>query len=247
MKRFLIGLVLIIFISAMLVFIMGRLLAQGSDTNIFNAHYRATVARYPFARSIFALHETGDAKSDYLGPRYPNIQIEVDSMAGFSPQPEVLYQLAELIKGVTGKPVTINFSNEDIPARPLSATTDIDQVINAYRNNHSGGNTAVVYLLVLNVPPGDPTLLGMTHHEDEIILFTKALQDFTADSPSTFANYELSTALHEFGHLLGLPHNEQAGCLMNAQAETDHVPRFNAADVVTDFCGYEKQLIGAKQ
>ena len=247
MKNFLSGLLLVAIIAVCAIFIGGRLSAQGSDDNFFNTHYRAALAKNPLWRQVFGLHETGDAQSDYLGPRYQGILVEVDSMAGSNPDSVVMNELAAKIQAVTGKPTSVYFSDTDIPDKPVSSDADIDRLVAGYRNDTTRGTTAVIYLLALDTPPNDPTLLGTTHHEDEIILFTKALRDFTADFTSTYNNYELSTALHEFGHLLGLPHNEQPGCLMNSHAEPDHVPQFNAANVVADFCPYELGLIRAGQ
>jgi peptidase M54-like protein len=245
MKRFIFGLLLIMIIALSVSFVVIRLWAGGAEDNFFNQRYRAALASRPLPRQFFGLHETGDAKGDYLGPRYQSILVEIDSMAGSNPAPAVMAELADKIQEATGKPTSLYFSDGDIPDQDTAlANADIDRLTAAYRNNRSQGNTAVVYLLVLNAPPDDPTLLGTTHREDEIVLFTKALRDFTADSTSTYNNYELSTVLHEFGHLLGLSHNEQPGCLMNARAEADHVPKYSAADVVTDFCDYERQLIG---
>jgi len=246
MKRFVAGLILIGIIGACASLLFGRLGAAGDENNFFNSHYRARLAAQPLLRKFFGLHETGDAKSDYLGPHYQNIIVEVDSLSGANPAPTILSQLADRIKEVTGKDASIYFSDGDIALDQSVSPTDVDRIAAGYRNKWTEGNTAVVYLLVLDAPPADdPTLLGETHHEDEIILFTKALRDFTAGSSSTYDNYELSTALHEFGHLLGLPHNERPGCLMNSHAEADHVPQYYAGDVVTDFCPYEKQLITA--
>lgn len=247
MRRFLVGLLLTFGIIIVVGFGLGRYLANGDEANFFNTNVRATLAQYKLTRNFFALHETGDARSDYLGSRYLKILIEVDSFSGQAPAPAVMYDLAERIKSTTGKPTTVIFSDEDIPNRDITAIGDIDQIIDTHRTSYSGADTAVVYLLIIDRFPDEPTSLGSTHDADQIILSTQALQDFTADHVATYDNYLLSTALHEFGHLVGLSHNDQEGCLMNTHAEADHIPKFNVQDVITNFCAFEQaQLLQLK-
>jgi len=49
--------------------------------------------------------------------------------------------------------------------------------------------------------------------------------------------------LHEFGHQLGLGHNDRENCLMTAKAESNGEAQWNPRLVLTDFFDYEKGLI----
>ena len=67
--------------------------------------------------------------------------------------------------------------------------------------------------------------------------------NFTRENPDILPYYEESTALHEFGHQLGLPHNAEPNCLMNEHADEARALREKTSDVITDFCAFELRQI----
>jgi len=242
MKK-LITVLLIVFILAIIIFLILRVSASGSEDNFFNKNYREKFAKYPLTRQLLALHYDGDAKTDYLGNDFKKILIEVDSMDGLEVSTQVLDLLKEKIESVTKKPVEYIESDSIIPYKEKVTDQDLKELETLYRNFYSKNDEAVLYLLIVSLDEAKNTSMGSTLQEDGLVLYKNELKDFTKDSPSTLSNYEESTLLHEFGHQIGLPHNDKPGCLMNESAEMARVAQERPQDVVVDFCDYEKEQI----
>lgn len=243
MKKFFAILVLLVLIITSFGFVVLKTLAQGAETNIFNRKFRSSFARSPIFRDLLGLHFDGDAKSDYLGQKYTKIRVEVDAMQGVAIDIEALSILTEKMKSATGKEVDYVISDEQIPYAESVDAQQIGQIAAKYRSFKSHGDTASLYLLYLSSDDKEAQLLGKTYQEDGVVLYLGGLKQFISANPETLKYYEESTALHEFGHQLGLGHDEQEGCLMTARAETTHVARQDPMEVITDFCDYEKRQI----
>ncbi len=234
---------LLLVIVAAFSFVAIKLLASGADTNTFNTKYRPKLAMYPLLRNMFRFHYDGDARTDYLGGRYKKIMIEVDEMEGLEISDSALVLLSNKISENTGKEVVFVRSDK-IPYSKTVSLRDIDELTNKYRNYVYAKDTAKVYLLYLSQLSGELSSdIGATHEEYGITLFDSPLRELTSRNYGLFDRYVASTALHEFGHQIGLPHNENPGCLMNTGVDEGDVVREGAEDVIVDFCDYEKQLI----
>ncbi|MCL5435701.1 MAG: hypothetical protein M1275_01310 [Patescibacteria group bacterium] len=238
MKNKLIIFGLLIIIVATFGFIGLKLSAAGPDDNYFNQHLRSDFASHPFLRQILGLHYDGDAVVDYLGSRYDGIAISVAVEAGITLAPNVLQDFADKITQVTGKKTSYSVSPALIPTTDVASKSPVE-LESSFRKLHSSGRTAALYVLLLGTDPEDSKLLGSTLQEDAIVLYIGALKDFASRFPKTLPNYEFSTLLHEFGHQLGLPHNDLDNCLMNERAE--HAESFIElpSDVIVDFCPQE--------
>jgi len=234
--------ILTIIIALIGAFDLFRLEFRAPHTTYFNEVFRYRFARYPAARSIFHLKDYGDDRADYLGSKYGSILIEVHKMAGGELSQQVMDDLAQKIKNATGKSTSYAVY-EDLPYQAQVDDNTIATFFNSYARQNTAPNTAVVYLFVLSQEPDQPDLIGTTYQANGLVVFDSAIANFTANVPYTFSSYQLSTALHEFGHQLGLEHNDVPNCLMNAKAENAGTPRLSAADVVTDFCPLEVDQI----
>lgn len=234
---------LLVFIFANIVFIIFRLAATSTEDNFFNRNFRAKFAKHPLMRQLLALHFDGDARTDYLGNNFKKILIEVDSMDGLEVSTQALGLLKEKIELVTKKPVEYIESDSIIPYKEKVADQDLNELETLYRNFYSKNDEAVLYLLVASQDEAQNTLMGSTLNEDGLVLYKDELKIFTQDSPNTLSNYEESTILHEFGHQIGLSHNNKPGCLMNESAEMAHLAQERPQDVVVDFCDYEKEQV----
>lgn len=240
MKKFVLVFSLLILIALTFGFVFLKSQALGAEENYFNRHWRATFSRQPLLRFLLGLHYDGDGRADYLGQRYKSILVEVDTMDGVEPRFAALELFVKRIQEATGKPATYLLSDRHIAGQSEIAESELEKIVNRYRNYHSAGDVATLYFLYAKQMAGEPDLLGKTYQEYGIVLFADSLRRFTADHPETLSNYEASTALHEFGHQLGLSHDEFAGCLMNTRAETDPRPLVRPSEVITDFCEQEK-------
>jgi predicted Zn-dependent protease len=236
---------LLLVIVAAFSFVAIKLLATGPDTNTFNTKYRPLLTAYPLLREMFRFHYDGDARADYLSDRYGKIMIEVDEMEGLEISDRVLISISKKISENTGKE-TVFIRSDKIPYSKTVSLEDIDQLTKKYRNYIYAKDTAKVYVLYLSQLSGELSSdIGATHEEYGIALFDTPLRGLTSRNPEVFDRYVASTALHEFGHQLGLPHNENLGCLMNSGVDEGDVVREGTDDVIVDFCDYEKSLIQA--
>lgn len=219
-----------------------RIEFRGPKNNYFNQALRYRFARSEFGRKFFQLKDYGDNRADYLGSRYSKIELFVDVTPGLDLNQDVLKQLAAKIQAVTGKPTFFTVSDY-LPAAAEVDDRDIGILYSAHTKMQIPPDTAPLYLFVLSRESGQPDLIGKTYFADSLVIFDSAISSFTASEPETFESYQLSTALHEFGHQLGLEHNNIPGCLMNAKAENSGVPAADPGEVVTDFCAAELSQI----
>lgn len=243
MQKILKGLLILIIIFLALVIII-KVESVGPDTNYFNTHFRENLARVPFLRRFFKLDYDGDSRSDYLGNRFSKILIEVDAMQGENLDLELFDRLTKAVSQITGKQTDYIISNTDIPQ---SETTEEDaaKIQKQYQNAATEPNTASLYLLVLSRKKDEPKQIGSTLGNNAIILYAGSVEDFTERAAGSFRNYLFSTLLHEFGHQIGLGHNNEPGCLMNPKAEINDIARLNPDDVVTNFCPSELSEISS--
>lgn len=243
MKKFFAAVCLIFLIVTSFGFVALKLGLLGSDDNYFNQHLRNRLAAKPWLRNLFSLHYDGDSRADYLGSRYDNILIEVDAMDKTMPNREALDILVQKIQTITAKPTVYLLSQTDLPYDLTIDDNRIHELVSSNRDLKSAGNTAVIYLLYVSTKTEDESILGSTFEDFGIVLYYQTLQEFTQTAPRTAVLYEASTALHEFGHQLGLDHNQQQNCLMNARVESAVSVLQLPGAVVTDFCSLELEIL----
>jgi hypothetical protein len=188
-------------------------------------------------RNLLGLEWDGDGKSDYFGKKYQTIHIEVREMAQYTTSEDMLADLRSAITNVTGKQTTLGFG------APIAAQSTItaDQLhaLASQSRSTAPPDAALLEVFLVSRDTENAQTLGTTVQENAIALYIDRLKEFTEDTPKTYTSYFTSTLLHEFGHQLGLGHNETPGCLMNAKAETDNEPKYDPRDVVMSFCAGE--------
>jgi hypothetical protein len=243
MKKALSIILLSLIIAGTFGFVILKYSAQGTENSFFNQKLRSDFARSPALRQIFGLHFDGDGRSDYLGPRYKKIVIEVDLMEGLEASNLGLEMLRQKVESVTGKPTQVKVSEVALPFVPTVRKEQIARLAADHRDLSEAQDTASVYLLFASQFEGEEKLLGLTYQEFGIVVFERALEKFAEVNQDTLPYYQESTALHEFGHQLGLPHGTEGKCLMNERAESNLVARQRPQDVVIDFCQSEKEQI----
>lgn len=227
-----VGLVAVIVIA--LLFSIVKAASLGSEANWFNSRYRPAVSVYPLLRQIWGLHNDGDASADYLSARRSEIVVELDRAAGLSLSSGSAELVASEIERVTGKPVRIIASTE-LPDRAESYMVDEAREIKfRWQRYRTDADSAVLYVLLLTRDTEEDRLVGRTLDEDGMALYLDAMDRIDyADRTAV----EVSTILHEFGHQLGLPHNDSPDCLMNAHAEAGDWGA--AGNLRTNFCPSE--------
>lgn len=243
MRKPLVITVLLLVIALSFLFIALKIASVGEEDNYFNQNWRRSFAKHTALRQILSLDSYGDAKADYLEEKFTKILIEVDSLNGLRMSRQALDLLASRIQAVTAKETDYVLSNDDIPYQESVSQGELEDLAKNHRDFNSASDTASIYLLYVSADAESETQIGRTFREYGVVIYADTLRKFVSGSPKTLPNYEESTALHEFGHLLGLEHNEEPNCLMNEDAEIARFPQKNPDLVLTDFCPFELSLI----
>ena len=233
------ALLLIILLSALYIWIVGQ--NRGDEKNYFHRHLRNYILHSARARAFFNFHGAGDARYEYLRNNQP-IELVVSSMAGLESSAEATNRLAESIAQVTGNTVSISFGDTTIPHTYDVTETDLRSMMKGAAVPATAGVVKIsVHFLSRNAER--PTLIGLTHRDKAIVVYVDTISADVGNDLRSKNDLLVSTALHEFGHQLGLEHNDLPGCLMNSSADINDTLSSNRSMAVTDFCVYEKNLI----
>lgn len=239
MKKFLVVFILLLIILATSSYIFLKISAQSTESNFFNDNLRGKFACHPLTRKILGLHFDGDARSDYLGSRYDNITLKIVSMEGLEIDNETAELFADKIQKATEKTTKYSF-HSTILFSPTTNSKNLEGIIkNSYDLPSQG---AVIYIAIASREDNDGKLLGSTLRENGIVLFKNtAMDSMRSDSAENLKGYLAALMLHEFGHQIGLDHNNIPGCLMNEETEFSDSGRL--LDNKSDFCDFEREQI----
>ena len=236
MKKLLGVLILLLFILMSLGFVLIKTASLGSPDNWFNQNYRSEIAQNLILRQIFGLNQDGDAKADYLSDKRSKIVVEVDTLSGYDFSLRALEITESKMERLTGKEVTIVKSSVIPDAKLSYSSEDLTILYDRYKIHKTTSDTAVFYLIYATRSAEDESIVGNTMNYDGAVIFAEGI---AALGDTNVTEIEASTILHEFGHLLGLPHLQGADCIMN---ETLEVGR-RTQKVSTEFCGEELQML----
>jgi hypothetical protein len=217
MLRFFLKAAGVVLVLSLLVFTL--ILARVSTTSPGSGGLRAELDRYPTLRGIFRLHSYGDGKTDYLLSKYKQIKLEIDYLPGYAPSEAMRLNLDKDLEALTGKTVS-SFLSDEISSGENNTEryneTELSSLESKYRSTHTSGQTAALYMLVVTKSSEHPTNVGETMDENSFVMFDQEIQELPTYSTDEL-KLEESTALHEFGHLLGLEHSSSG--VMEAQVE----------------------------
>lgn len=244
MKKVLITLLLLGIILCLSSFIYLKISANGPENNFFNTNWRHKIAKNYFARQTLGLHNSGDARYDYLGEDSEEILLEINSMERLRVNDSLLEELAARIKSITGKATRYIYLDKGVPYDNSSRINNLEIEAKMHRVYYQKNRQSVLYILVAGSLADEPARLGSTLGNDGVILFLDTLNKYAVgysanDDPEILDKSAIEVLLHEFGHQLGLEHNDNSGCLMSEQTE------FSAdrkkEDIILEFCESEKK------
>ena len=227
---------MIVFIAVSLSFVLVKSAALGEMDNWFNGNYRQIFASSPFLRKVFALNFDGDAKTDYLSAKRNQIVVEVDAISGYEFRAESLEIVAEGIEKLTGKEVVIVRSSVITDGKSIYSQDDLVEIYDQYKIHNTTADKAVFYLVYVPRSKDDGKIVGNTIMEGGAAIFAGGIADL---GNANIVEIEASTILHEFGHLLGLPHLLGLDCIMNETLEVGG----HSQKVSTEFCEEELQFL----
>jgi predicted Zn-dependent protease len=194
-------------------------------------------------RNILGLHFDGDARAGYLSDKYPRIEIKVIAMDGMNLDASIMDGFTAKISRATGKLADYTYLPEMMPYEDSSSLEDFRNIIVSQRAIDRSSGQAVIYLILANKNKENGNSVGSTFMEDAIVLFQSMIaQNYDRNGDiEIYDKYVGGVLLHEFGHQLGLDHNNYPGCIMNKEVELGGWS--TSSDIVTDFCGQEKNII----
>ncbi|HLE97017.1 MAG TPA: hypothetical protein VI997_06555 [Candidatus Thermoplasmatota archaeon] len=162
----------------------------------------------------------GELALDFIGPRFPNVVVELDAVDGAGPNAQALADFEKELEGALGKPVTIQTS-KDVRGRGAThayTLAEINDLELKYRSRYTDGDTAALYVLFLDGGFEAEGALGVAYHGSSVAMLKGTIRKNTqADdqiipTPSTLGKpkerfVERAVLVHEFGHNLGLVNN----------------------------------------
>jgi hypothetical protein len=163
----------------------------------------------------FALGDgsAGSRASDYASGRYAKLVVEVDWMVDgshdYRPSPLVLSFLQQRLNELLTKPggIVVQLGNAVTATKSSYGTGDLRAVESANRGNHTGGDTAAMWILFANSyavgGSGGGQVIGVAYSGSAIAIFAATIESASTFAVSTDA-IEKITVVHEVGHLLGL-------------------------------------------
>ena len=234
---------LLIIILASSSFVYLKTQSLGPDDSTFNQTTRLVLAKRPWVRALLSLHKDGDARGEILGNTTSSITIEIVQPPGEKLSDSTIADFVKKVEAVTGKPTQV--FNVDTIQNGALRDIDMAQIVEKFRRHVSPGQ-ANIFVMYVDDFTTTTLEVGKTYKEYGIAVSNNRLAQLTKQFPSVLDQYQESTLLHEFGHQIGLDHNDQSGCVMNPEVEQPQSAlSFSAPSNPTDFCPLEKDQINA--
>ena len=188
---------------------------------------------------------------------FTTIELELLYMKGYKPSEELPGRMVSFLENYTNKPDGISIILKEIPAMNKGeySAEDIAKIENDYRESYNEGNKISVFLLVVDgnyKQKNESALtLGAAYQNTSLVFFGKQIDENSGGirKPDK-ATLEVTVALHEMGHLLGLvnsgsdmvnPHEDEENknhcenedCLMYWAIETNGIFGFLQQSIPT--------------
>jgi len=201
-----------------------------------SAALRDEFSKNDFLQIAFQLDKLSDTKRDLL---IKDLDIIVIPTASFSLENSVTSNIAQKITDLTEKKVNIltdkTFERQEIAdlSKDNLGTISKDAAKKAGSKNY-------LAVILFDKSKDAPTNVGIAEGGRTIAFFEGRIAELS-ETPSVLDDLRVSTVLHEYGHLIGLEHNNNEGCLMNEKVES---PGNNwSSSMPEDFCDFELSQI----
>ena len=231
--------ILVIFLG---VFMYLKFQVMGSPDSGFNRGLRFKLGRNSAMRTILGIHKAGDERAEFLGGQGP-IAIEWFKPQGEDVDKTVLQKFADLVGKYTGRTTVVNL------AGPVGDSTMDIATLKSFVLKADGekpkGSTLLAVAFVKDFSPQTDRALSTTYQESSVVISLDGHANFLPGlSREIYNNYLLASLLHEFGHQIGLSHNQDQGCIMNEHTGTAGKPlELYGWQEPQDFCQAEQSQI----
>ena len=227
---------LILIIAASGAFIYLKIQTLTDDSSAFNQTTRYELGKRGWVRTILGLHKDGDARLEYLQGTTPLIVEVVQSKSAALPD-EALSNFVAKVSEYTGRNVIVY--NVDTIDNAKVTMEKIPEIVENNRRHLVLGEPNL-FIIFAEDFDGEDSEVARTVEEYGMILSSSKLRELTSAFSPAFPQYVESTLLHEFGHQIGLPHNERPECIMNSSVESPlGALSFSLPTTPTRFCPFE--------
>lgn len=217
--------------------------------NLINQRYRKYALSVPTLAKMLRLEQVGDARYGYMYKRGLPIQIHLFYQEGASLTEKTKNAILDRMQFVSHKYVLGTFEGptilQNIPEKVNDQ--DLKDLRSTYAQTPSFfAKTIPLNIFVLNYYTPHPSYAGLVEDAYSIFLFKQAIEN-VAETEDTIPSLEISTILHEFGHLGGAEHVENPDCIMVDKVE--NLNFFNKIPTIRDsYCEEDlKQIQQALQ
>ncbi len=214
--------------------------AAGDPDSGFNQTTRYDLGQHPFLRTIIGLHNTGDARGEYLGNPSPLV-IEWLEPQTDNVDTTTIQSFADLVGKYTGRQTQVFFGGA-----VSTGTVQLQDLNNlVFRSLQKPSGDSVLYLVFADdYQPRAQQEQFTTYEESTIVLSLNANQQFTQNYPQYSDNYLLAGMLRGFGKQIGLSADTDPSCVMDSTVGVNGQP-FEAVgqSVPQDFCPAEQSQI----
>lgn len=138
---------------------------------------------------------------------YDTVDIEMEYMPGFQPDPGAVNNLSSFLNMLVNKPGGIQVTQTQVPASGSSvlSQSDVENIENQYRTLSTKGGHLAIYILFTNGNYTNNAVLGFAYRNTSICIFGKTIRDNSGGIGQIDATTLESAVLeHEMGHIMGL-------------------------------------------
>ena len=205
----------------------------------FGSHYfiyqelRPQLIKHNSLRHSLFLDAPGDNAHTYATARGPLI-VEIDTAANIDLHPDSKSWIIDMVQATLQIDSHIIFDQDDIADQSAYSDQELRQLTSATAD-HRPSRSAYLHIIYLTRSGDAPSNIGRVVNSDTIFIFKHVVSGLS-DREEIRARLERSTLMHEFGHLLGLPHLDQPNCVMSAIVEVFGDHPYQGANIPLQYC-----------
>lgn len=202
--------------------------------NSINQYLRKRIISDSSLRSIFRLHQVGDARYEYMAKRNIPISIHLYYQDGATLTEQTKSLILSRMQFITHKFIQGTLEGPII-LRGIPEKVD-DEDIKQLREMYAPRFSLTVHAVPLNIfvlhyYTPHPSYAGLVEDDHSIFLFKTAIENVSEDV-EIIPSMEISTILHEFAHLGGAEHIDDPNCILIDKVE--RLDFFNKINSIRD-------------
>jgi predicted Zn-dependent protease len=210
--------------------------AKFNENSFFGKIARKELIKHPSLSHTINLNQPGDEKYAYLDHNNDIIRVQLVFIGNAEPDINLENWVDKMISETTGKKAEIHKVDSLLFDEQVTySNKDLLKIRDGIKNNSDMPELNIVYLSSYS---DIPTYGGLVQNKNTIYIFKGTLNNLTPDKKQV-STLEKSTLLHEWGHLLGLEHNDISGCVMSNKVEVSDMPYLYGSQIPTDYCQNE--------